>query len=73
MIQDFAERTFFHAAPILLGEGSTILPGNFYRIRSKFEQNWSLRHLEKIFEDVRSSHYGDRPSRQNCVFLCEDK
>lgn len=66
-----ATKLYFHAAPIILGVGSTILPGNFWRIRSKFEADWRKRYLEEVFESVRASEFKALPSRQSCVFMSE--
>ena len=59
----------------LLGDGSTILPGNWWRIiqSNNIPENEGGRlqyRLEQIFEEARLKHAPDAPSRQSCVFVC---
>src|SRR3954470_12401155 len=59
----------------LLGDGSTVLPGNWWRIIQSnnvpANEGGRLQYrLEQIFEEVRLKHAPDAPSRQFCVFVC---
>ncbi len=59
----------------LLGDGSTLLPGNWWRIiRSNniaTNSGGQLQfRLEEVFEEQRLKHASEAPSRQNCLFVC---
>jgi hypothetical protein len=64
--------TFYHVSYRALTEGTFLTQGAYgERVRSNdFVQNHYAQHLkEEIFEAVRQSHYPQRPSRLNCIFL----
>jgi len=66
--------TYFHVAPILLDEGSIILPGNFGRIVKKYNPNsvnFDVLTRETIFEQIRQQEFNAKPSRLHCLFLLE--
>lgn len=58
----------FHVAPIPLGVGSVIEPGNWGRLMRFNDQQSFVVQREKILEEVRAAHYPNKPSRMNCVF-----
>jgi hypothetical protein len=62
---------YYHLAPISLGPGSIIQPGNFGRMLSRYgcpSVNWLLAR-ELVFEAVRAEpRFFDRPSRLNACF-----
>ncbi|QUE90452.1 DUF2441 domain-containing protein [Pseudomonas sp. SCA2728.1_7] len=62
---------YFHVAPILLGEGSIIEPGNWGRILKLYRGNAvnSVLGREYVLEQIRASEFPDKPSRLNCIFL----
>lgn len=62
--------SLFHAAPILLGEGSTILPGNWGRIVTTTGVRHTKWEMEQEFERVRVERFPDRPSRLQSAFCC---
>lgn len=62
---------YFHVTPMMLGEGSIILPGNWGRILKLYQQphvNAAL-YRETVFEQIRSSEFPHKPSRLNCLFF----
>lgn len=61
----------FHSAPIRLGVGSVIMPGNFGRILAKQGVNHSLWAREMELDRVRVNSYPDRPSWLTSCFACE--
>lgn len=61
--------TLFHVAPIPLGVGSVIEPGNFGRIIQYHPAGSFLAHREAIYELVRTNEFPDKPSRLSCIFL----
>ncbi|MDH0899656.1 DUF2441 domain-containing protein [Comamonas aquatica] len=58
----------FHVAPIPLGVGSVIEPGNWGRLMRFNDQQSFVVRRERIFEEVRAAHYPGKPSRMNCIF-----
>ncbi|EPB6911818.1 DUF2441 domain-containing protein [Pseudomonas aeruginosa] len=60
---------YFHAAPILLGEGSVIQPGNWGRILKLYRDANAVLYREYVLEQIRASEFPEKPSRFNCVFL----
>jgi hypothetical protein len=62
---------FFHVAPILLGPGSVILPGNWGRILRTYLQANDVLFREHVLEEVRKSKYPEKPSRFSAIFLLE--
>ncbi len=63
--------TYFHVAPMLLGPGSTILPGNWGRLLHTHAQVNPNLFRDVVMEYIRATNYPDKPSRLNCVFLLE--
>lgn len=66
-------KTFFHVAGIPLGNGSTILPGNWGRIIRTYQGVNPVLFREYALEQARIAKYPGKPSRLNSVFLIEDK
>ena len=67
--------TFFHCAPILLGEGSIIRRGNWGRIIRLYQNQWGsypVAFRERVLEDIRSQEFPSKPSRLNSLFLLPD-
>lgn len=66
--------TYYYACSYPLGEGSTVLPGNWARVLKLYTPNygdpWTVVR-EKIFEEVRAMHYKEKPSRFHSLFVCE--
>jgi len=63
---------YFWLGGILLGKGSTIMPGNWVRIvRSTPGHHWAL--LEEVFENIRRASFPELPSRGESLFICEDR
>jgi len=60
--------TFFHLAPILLAPGSTILPGNWGRIKRMYPRLDGVLFREYVIEQVRQREFSSKPSRLDCVF-----
>lgn len=61
----------YHFATVMLGEGSIILPGNWWRIASspsQFGGPFFLR--EHILENVRTRVFPEKPSRMRSSFYC---
>src|SRR6516225_12457424 len=65
-------QTYFHCAPVRLGVGSIIEPGNFGRVLSHYEwnpTNFSLNiWREALLEQARKLYAPDKPSRLKCIF-----
>lgn len=62
----------YHFATVLLGEGSLIMPGNWWRITSThgiYSTNFLREH---IVEHVRMHDFPDKPSRMRSAFFCQD-
>lgn len=63
--------TYFHVAPLPLGPGSIIRPGNWGRIKRTIEGNSASIAREAVLELVRIRDFGSLPpSRLNCCFAC---
>lgn len=60
------QRAFYHYAPILLGQGSVIEPGNFGRI---CKLGSGLNRREEFVETIREDYYPSKPSRLESIFL----
>lgn len=66
---------YFHCAPIKLGMGSVIEPGNWGRlVRAKYvsgvAEGTSRIIFEMAYESMRLAFNPDAPSRLDCVFAC---
>ncbi|WP_112964736.1 DUF2441 domain-containing protein [Agrobacterium tumefaciens] len=59
---------FYHCAPIKLGVGSIIEPGNWGRIISLVAYRHNHYHREMVFEHVRSIVKPQAPSRMDALF-----
>ena len=59
---------YVHAAPILLGLGSVIEPGNFGRIVRQLGEAHLLHRREMAYEAVRQQEFPARLSRLDCLF-----
>jgi len=69
-------KKYYWASSTLLGDGSTVTPGNWGRMIKQYRVDvfgnpWLLVR-EYIFEDIRRQSYSNKPSRFNCLFLCKD-
>lgn len=60
----------FHSSPILLAEGSIILPGNYGRIIRQTGKSHPHWHRERELEEVRKRKFSDKPSRLGSAFAC---
>lgn len=60
----------FHCAPLPLTPGSIICPGNWGRIKRRFEQNAASLLRETILEDIRRREFTSKPSRLDVAFAC---
>ncbi|MGN7802936.1 hypothetical protein ACTJKE_09395 [Ensifer sp. 22521] len=60
----------FHSAPLPLGEGSIILPGNWGRIVTAIGPEHPKWEMEQIFERVRVERFPNLPSRLGSAFCC---
>ena len=60
--------TYFHFAPILLGEGSIIEPGNFGRVIRLRGAAHPLYRREMAYEQMREAAFPLLPSRLDCLF-----
>ncbi len=70
------DMSLFHCAPIKLGVGSIIEPGNWGRLHTFHD--WSPESVERGFgelalEYARQKFQPNAPSRLNCVFCLEDE
>ena len=66
-----SEVIFYHVAPITLGEGSIIMPGNWGRMLMMHDALNPVLFREHVFELVRMKNFADKPSRLQCVFAVE--
>lgn len=66
-----ANSIFYHIAPITLGEGSIIMPGNWGRMLMLHNELNPTLFREHVFELVRLRDFPGKPSRLNCVFAVE--
>lgn len=60
----------YHCAPIILGPGSIIHPGNWGRIKQQFEVDGVSIAREVILEHIRQKEFSDKPSRLQANFAC---
>jgi hypothetical protein len=60
----------YHSAPILLGNGSIILPGNYGRIVNAVGKNHVLWRSEMELEAARKQRFSEKPSRLTSAFAC---
>jgi hypothetical protein len=60
----------YHCAPLPLGPGSVICPGNWGRIKRRFEQNPLALLRESVLDDIRRREFADKPSRLDGAFAC---
>ena len=60
----------YHCAPLPLGPGSIICPGNWGRIKRRFEQNAVSVAREAILEEIRRREFSAKPSRLEVAFVC---
>lgn len=63
----------FHVAPIPLGVGSVIEPGNFGRLMTLNDAGSFAAHREAVFECIRAKNFIDKPSRLESIFCCLDE
>lgn len=61
---------FYHCAPVKLGVGSIIEPGNWGRVISIWAYRHALYHREMVFENVRQALKPKAPSRMEALFAC---
>lgn len=56
-----------------LAPGSIVEPGNWGRMLKLYTPNQNLvgAYREQIYEKIRVASYPDKPSRLECIFLCE--
>ena len=66
-----SKTTFFHIAPMLLGAGSVILPGNWGRVLKLYTNANDVFYREHILETIRANEYPDKPSRLNALFVLD--
>lgn len=59
----------YHVAPIPLGAGSVIEPGNFGRCIQLHFGGSFVAHREAVYELVRKAEFPDKPSRLESIFL----
>lgn len=64
--------TVFHFAPLRLGAGSIIQPGNWGRMLKRYHVNnnmidWKMAR-ELVFEQIRSASFAAKPSRLDACF-----
>jgi hypothetical protein len=66
--------TYFHCAPLPLGDGSIVEPGNWGRIIRLYAPNdgatFAVAYRESLLEAYRQTNCPQKPSRLNCVFAC---
>ena len=61
-------RVLYHCAPIMIGLGSIILPGNWGRVLSTHSYRHHHFQREMMFEFVRQREVPEAPSRLQCIF-----
>ena len=64
------QNDLYHCAPIPLGAGSIICPGNWGRIKRRCEVDGVKLARESILEDIRRREFGTKPSRLDGAFVC---
>lgn len=62
--------SYYHCAPLPLGPGSIICPGNWGRIKRQYEENALALLREVSFEAVRAAEFPTLPSRLTVAFVC---
>lgn len=60
----------YHVAPIPLGAGSVIEPGNFGRLMARNDAGSFIAHREAVYECVRAKRFANKPSRMESIFCC---
>jgi hypothetical protein len=69
-----ASPTYFHCAPVPLGNDSIIEPGNWGRIIRLYTPNdagtYNIAYRESVLETYRQLHCPEKPSRLDCIFTC---
>jgi hypothetical protein len=60
----------YHCAPLPLSPGSVICPGNWGRIKRRFEQNALSLLREAVLDDIRRREFATKPSRLDAGFAC---
>jgi hypothetical protein len=63
----------YHSSPVLLGQGSIILPGNYGRIIRSVGATHPYWDRENTLESVRRARYDAKPSRLDATFSCPSK
>lgn len=58
----------FHVAPLMLGPGSVVLPGNWGRLLDEIGADHTSWERERVLESVRVQYFPDKPSRLNATF-----
>jgi len=61
----------YHFATVSLGDGSIILPGNWWRIIEGIGPNHNLHMRECVLEFIRANEFPEKPSRQRSAFFCD--
>lgn len=61
----------YHCAVLPLGAGSIICPGNWGRIKRRFEKDGASLLRESVLEDIRKREFPSKPSRLDCAFGCQ--
>ncbi len=71
---EIMNKTYYYCCSLPLLPGSRVGPGNWGRFLRKYTQksgnHWLLTR-ELVYENVRISLFPDKPSRLNCIFICE--
>ncbi|MEW2971004.1 DUF2441 domain-containing protein [Pseudomonas juntendi] len=70
-MSDIKEMIVYHAAPIMLGEGGIILPGNWGRMLKRYTDVSAVLLRESILESVRALRFPEKPSRMTSLFAIE--
>jgi hypothetical protein len=66
-----SQEFYYHVSPIHLESGSIIKKGNWGRVIKLYMGNCNGLNLfrEHVFEDVRTKHFPEKPSRLDTIFL----
>jgi hypothetical protein len=62
----------YHSSPKLLGPGDIVLPGNYGDIIKATGPGHISWEREQVLEQVRTTHFADKPSRLTSTFSCAD-